>query len=538
MATKAAGTQGKSGGAKGASMGSPADKRAMNASAEVAGAARADAADSPASLPSPAAMAVLFLAFVCFFATLPMYSPNIVALNSAGVPEVTGWFAQGTLGFSIASALLAVVGLHLGRGDSGNRAWTLLLGPVAFGAYFLGGAGYVALVALGTDVAAGWVDALGLVCAALAGLSFVPVCVRWASRFQGASLTMLVALGGLGIAAAALVNMLVAALEAPASFILYVCLLAVGTFAPLAVGSPQASLRGAESTTRSVDLRSFASVMGTPLVGIGVSSFVIGIMPTTVFDGAVDTQTVGAIAAGLITAAALLLMRLTGAPTSAFVQRALIPVAAVAAVGACAVPGISQDAQVSVCYTLFSLVGAMALAMSCGISNAREFPRSFVFASLVGTYCLTGVLGLAAGSLLTDLMTYQAQVVVVLATVYGLLAVAVACARTLRPSDAAADALVDAGEAGAAQTSGATGKKAPADEPSLERRAELLAQRHGLTQREAEIVRILARGHGCTFVAETLLISKSTVYTHVRNIYRKLGISNHDQLIQALDRQR
>lgn len=72
---------------------------------------------------------------------------------------------------------------------------------------------------------------------------------------------------------------------------------------------------------------------------------------------------------------------------------------------------------------------------------------------------------------------------------------------------------------------------------SVEERAERLAARFELTPRETEIVRILARGHGCTYVAETLLISKSTVYTHVRNMYRKLGVSSHDELIALLDQQ-
>ncbi len=530
-----AGEAGRAGEGRGARAGAAGKLGDMRGAAGVQGEGAASGA-AGAQAPSPVRAVALFVGFACFFATLPMYSPNVVALNAGGVAEVTAWFAQGVLGFSIASALLAVAALHLGWADSSQARWAKVLSPGAFGAYFLGGVGYVALVALGADMSAGWVDALGLVCAALAGLPFVPVCVRWASRLEDVGLERLVALCGLGIAVAALLNMLVAALEAPASFILHVCLLALGTFVPLAMDASSDASDRPQARAR-VDVRTFASVMGTPLVGIGVSSFVIGIAPTTVFGGAVDTQTVGALAAGVLTAAALVALRLTGAPASAFVQRLLFPVAAVAALGACAVPGMGQDACLAVCYTLFSLVGAMALAMGCGISNAREFPCSFVFASVVGTYCLTGVLGLAAGSILTDITAYQAQVVVVLAVLYGVLAVAVACSGALRRADAPVDVLPGTSDGTAGDASGEhPGSESGA--PSLERRVELLAQRHGLTQRETEIVGILARGHGCTFVAETLLISKSTVYTHVRNIYRKLDVSNHDQLIQALDAQR
>ena len=98
----------------------------------------------------------------------------------------------------------------------------------------------------------------------------------------------------------------------------------------------------------------------------------------------------------------------------------------------------------------------------------------------------------------------------------------------------------DEGAAGVAQGDAADSAHAdgPANSPAsalpVEARVTLLAERFALTPRETEIVQILARGHGCSFVAETLLISKSTVYTHVRNVYRKLDVSCHDELIARI----
>ncbi len=45
-----------------------------------------------------------------------------------------------------------------------------------------------------------------------------------------------------------------------------------------------------------------------------------------------------------------------------------------------------------------------------------------------------------------------------------------------------------------------------------------------LTFREAEVLRLLAAGHTYVQVGEQLHVSPNTVATHVKNIYRKLGV--------------
>jgi DNA-binding NarL/FixJ family response regulator len=48
----------------------------------------------------------------------------------------------------------------------------------------------------------------------------------------------------------------------------------------------------------------------------------------------------------------------------------------------------------------------------------------------------------------------------------------------------------------------------------------------GLTVREMAVLRLLAEGLSSVLIAERLVISLTTVNTHVRSIYRKLGISS------------
>ena len=48
----------------------------------------------------------------------------------------------------------------------------------------------------------------------------------------------------------------------------------------------------------------------------------------------------------------------------------------------------------------------------------------------------------------------------------------------------------------------------------------------GLTLREVEVLRLVAAGLTGAQVAERLVLSVRTVHSHVRSIYRKLGVSS------------
>lgn len=50
--------------------------------------------------------------------------------------------------------------------------------------------------------------------------------------------------------------------------------------------------------------------------------------------------------------------------------------------------------------------------------------------------------------------------------------------------------------------------------------------RAALTAREAQILQLLANGHGGSAIAEQLVISGETVQTHVRNLLGKLGVGS------------
>jgi DNA-binding NarL/FixJ family response regulator len=56
-----------------------------------------------------------------------------------------------------------------------------------------------------------------------------------------------------------------------------------------------------------------------------------------------------------------------------------------------------------------------------------------------------------------------------------------------------------------------------------------------LTQRESEVLRLLAQGHAYKEIADTLSISMGTVNTHVRRIYSKLHVQSRTQAVAAVN---
>jgi DNA-binding NarL/FixJ family response regulator len=52
----------------------------------------------------------------------------------------------------------------------------------------------------------------------------------------------------------------------------------------------------------------------------------------------------------------------------------------------------------------------------------------------------------------------------------------------------------------------------------------------GLTEREGQVIRLVARGHSNREIAQALVISEKTAKAHVSNILGKLGLEDRTQL--------
>lgn len=72
-------------------------------------------------------------------------------------------------------------------------------------------------------------------------------------------------------------------------------------------------------------------------------------------------------------------------------------------------------------------------------------------------------------------------------------------------------------------------------EQTFGQRCASLAVECGLSSRETEVLRYIARGYSKPYIAERLCISDNTVRTHTRRIYEKLGVHSRRELQERLD---
>ncbi len=68
-------------------------------------------------------------------------------------------------------------------------------------------------------------------------------------------------------------------------------------------------------------------------------------------------------------------------------------------------------------------------------------------------------------------------------------------------------------------------------EVALVTRAQELAELYGLTEREEEILRYLARGRSARKIAEELFISENTVWSHIKRIYVKTDMHSRQDIL-------
>ena len=75
------------------------------------------------------------------------------------------------------------------------------------------------------------------------------------------------------------------------------------------------------------------------------------------------------------------------------------------------------------------------------------------------------------------------------------------------------------------------------DKQGVEDAYRSMAERFGLSVRETEVMVYLANGRTVPYIQDKLTISQSTVKTHVRNIYRKMGVKGKQELLDVIEKE-
>ncbi len=162
--------------------------------------------------------------------------------------------------------------------------------------------------------------------------------------------------------------------------------------------------------------------------------------------------------------------------------------------------------------------------------------RVCLAAALLGGYAI----GSLPGGLFGESEHLMRYLVVIMAVIYALSLAAVLVSRDRRrrrrgDADAAGSA---SAPAGAAVTAPAPASAAAEGDDAFDARCAAVAAAGNLTEREAEIMRYLARGRTKAHIAGVLYVSENTVRSHVRNIYAKLEVHTRQQLIDLVEEER
>lgn len=183
---------------------------------------------------------------------------------------------------------------------------------------------------------------------------------------------------------------------------------------------------------------------------------------------------------------------------------------------------VSSNVLLSAGNTLFDMV---AWAVLAEIANRNRAGAVAVFSWGRGVCALGSIAGAALGvwcnSLIAtspDLLEFVSGAMLVAVAAYALLGL-----RTFSFSETVEH--VDTGEGPAAAAS---------PEDVFEARCAQVIEQYGLSKREGEVFRMLARGRDRAYVQEQLVISRNTVKAHVRHIYEKLGVHSHQDLIDLV----
>lgn len=183
-------------------------------------------------------------------------------------------------------------------------------------------------------------------------------------------------------------------------------------------------------------------------------------------------------------------------------------------------------------FSLWFAMGASAVALwaylslVAGIAGDAAACLHAPFALVWGTALASLAVGAVVGTALAQLIeAFGAQTHITVTAI-----VAMVCAVL------ASDVVLTRGSLArayrrAVAAAGAREGEAPAADPSLGERIAAVAEACALTDREAEVLGILARGHGLSRVQEALYIAEGTAITHRRHIYQKLDVHSKAELI-------
>ena len=275
---------------------------------------------------------------------------------------------------------------------------------------------------------------------------------------------------------------------------------------------------------------SLLSAIWLPLLGFLLTCFMMSAFTRSV-GGVVNTELIGAAIATVIALASCLLARRTSLVI--LVDCLVLPVS----MAACLVLGSSPagsplfELGMATVYGPFIFLSLYGLSAFIAVVNSDELPLSVAFGAIFLIASLVLLAGFSFGMAAAGDELLAGQTLWLLLAVYMAIVLVHLGWRTYRM-------LAHPGEDGEGEGVSETNLADDAESLAALKSAQItaMAEAAGLSKREIEVFDFIARGYNSTYIANSLFISPNTARTHIRNIYRKLGVTSREELLESLNR--
>ena len=463
--------------------------------------------------------------FAAFLATLPIYSPNQLLFETELLQRAAYMpaFANTLLGASV------VLGVAVAIVSARGRLAVILRGGVVLVASVAYVAGY-ALFALAAGLESFAQPIFGVTAGLLLAVSTVVLSVAWGPILRSSTCARRFVAGGYGgrggaggAAASSVtfaVGLIVLAVLVPLSC-LVPCWLAWRGRLIAVREAGEAESRSAPTLGAMAQLRQMAQVVAMPFVGLMVFAFMMGARKFVLFD-VVHMEVLGCVL-GAVVVLPICLMR-TRVPLMPLIYRVLVPLFALLLIFLNCFPASTGPMWFAawMSYVFYGAVAILALAGLVAAAHASEFSSGLIFGTAVAGFSGCSLLGVIAAQTALFQIEGGGPALLVVSTLYFVYLLASALLAPWKRDRG--DIVLEEGADAA--------KAVPVRDVAA--RCEELARACGLTPREGEILGYLGRGHGIAFVADALVISESTVRTHVKSIYKKLGVNSREELVSKV----
>lgn len=456
------------------------------------------------------------IAFAFFAATIPLYSPNMGILDGfMQGGNFVGFFVFPLLVAALVTSLITLVysSKHWNWQCFGLRS----LGLAAL-SYCAGLLLFFVLVHFPTSF-----YPLAVCAGILSGCGMVPLCVAWGTHFS-MPLRNVVLWGAVICFASSILGWLLCIVPRELLWVIYPLVIVVGAATPVwklyrgTLHFPKSdnaheSQATIEKRGALTGIKRILSIIWLPFSALMVYAFLTSVHKLYVFE-MLDSEFLGGALAALLIIPLCFVK--TDKPLILMVYKIIIPVfaAVLIVLGSFPVASTPQFIGTVGVYVFFIFLALFAMASLVAVTDAGEFPPTFIysFALICGT--VVTLFGLVQAQLFTPTDDFWPILWVITCLYFAVIMVylGISSWKGYSPEEASNSV-----------------------QETLHARCEALAERCKLSERESEILEYMSRGYSPTYIAKTLVISVSTARSHVRNIYRKVGIGSREELLQLID---